>query len=312
VRGDLLRILCKLLARPSRPEHVIIETTGLADPAPVVRACAHPLICTHFFHHSRSCALICARSHTPRTPRVPTPASSQAQTFFVDDEVKASYRLDAIVTLIDAAHVAPHLEEVKPDGVENEAVEQVAFADVILLNKTDTVSSEALDALQKRIAAINATAAVLRTRHAACPLDAVLGVGAFDLARTLEKDSEFLNTEGEHQHDSTVTSVGIRAAGPLRLEAVNAWLGGLLRARGTDIFRSKGVLCVEGSEERFVFQGVHMQLAMGSSADGGARPWGADEERVNRLVFIGRNLDREALQASFEACRAAPAPAPAP
>jgi G3E family GTPase len=224
----------------------------------------------------------------------------------VDEEVKASYRLDAIVTLIDAAHVAPHLDEVKPEGVENEAVEQVAFADVILLNKTDTVTPEALDALEARIAAINAGAKVLRTRHAECPLDAVLGVGAFDLAKTLEQDPEFLNTDSEHAHDASVTSVGIRAPGALRLEAVNAWLGGLLRDRGTDIFRSKGILCVEGSEERFVFQGVHMQLAMGSSADGGARPWGAGEERVNRLVFIGRNLDRAALQASFDACRAAP------
>ena len=117
-------------------------------------------------------------------------------------------------------------------------------------------------------------------------------------------DPEFLDTDGEHQHDSSVTSVGIRAEGGLDLGKVNAWLGGLLRTRGADIFRSKGVLCVAGSPERFVFQGVHMQLALGSSADGGARPWGADEPRANRLVFIGRNLDRAALQSSFDACRA--------
>jgi G3E family GTPase len=206
--------------------------------------------------------------------------------------------------VVDAAHVSAHLDEAKPEGVENESVEQVAFADRILLNKTDLCAPAALDALEARLRAMNGVARIVRTRNAVVPLEEVLGVAAFDLGRTLDMDTEFLNADGEHQHDASVTSVGIRAEGALSLERCNAWLGALLRDRGTDIFRSKGVLCIAGSEERFVFQGVHMSLAMGSSSDGGARAWGADEPRTNRLVFIGRNLDRAALQASFEACRA--------
>ena len=262
VRGDLLRILCKLLARPQPPEHVVIETTGLADPAPV------------------------------------------AQTFFVDDEVRGAYRLDAIVTVVDCLHVSARLDEVKPEGVENEALEQVAFADRILLNKTDLVAPAAVDALEARLRGVNGCAQLLRTRHADAPLDFVLGVAAFDLARTLDMDPAFLDTEGEHVHDQSISSVGLRAAGALDLGRVNAWLGALLRDRGADILRSKGVLCVAGSDDRFVFQGVHMQLALGSSADGAARPWAPDEPRDNRLVFIGRNLDRQALQAGFDACKA--------
>ena len=257
-----MRILRKLSARPQPPEYVLIETTGLADPAPV------------------------------------------AQTFFVDEEVKAAYRLDAIVTLVDAAHAARHLDEEKPAGVENEAVEQVAFADRIILNKTDLVSGEALAALEAQLRRINAFAPLVRAAHADVPIDGVLGLGAFDLARTLAADADFLDTSGTHEHDARVGSVGIRAEGDLDLARVNAWLGGLLRSRGADIFRSKGVLAIAGSDERFVFQGVHMQLALGSSADGGPRRWAPGEARVNRLVFIGRGLDRDELQASFEACRA--------
>ena len=192
----------------------------------------------------------------------------------------------------------------KPAGVENEALEQVAFADRILLNKTDLVPSAAVDALEARLRGVNACAQVLRTRHADAPLDLVLGVAAFDLARTLEMDPAFLDTDGEHQHDESITSVGLRATDALELGRVNAWLGALLRDRGADILRSKGVLCVAGSDDRFVFQGVHMQLQLGSAADGAARPWGPGEPRHSRLVFIGRNLDRLALQAGLDACRA--------
>ena len=262
VRGDLQRILLKLLAKPQPPEHVVIETTGLADPAPV------------------------------------------AQTFFVDGEVRAAYFLDAVVTVVDCLHVSGPLDEVKPAGVENEALEQVAFADRILLNKTDLVAAAAVDALEARLRGVNACAQLLRTRHADAPLDFVLGVAAFDLARTLDFDPEFLNTEAEHLHDSSITSVGLRAQGPLELGRVNAWLGTLLRERGVDILRSKGVLCVAGSTDRFVFQGVHMQLQLGSSNDGLARPWAPGEPRNSRMVFIGRNLDRAALQAGLDGCKA--------
>ncbi len=263
VRGDLLRILTKLIARPERLDAVVIETTGLADPAPV------------------------------------------AQVFFLDEEIKSAMRLDAIVTVVDAAHALSHLDETKPDGVENEAVEQVAFADRIILNKTDLVTPQQADALTRRLRAINAAAPVIRAVNADVPLTQLLGVSAFDLRRVLDFDAGFLEEGGEdHQHDPSVTSVGLTAPGALSLERVNAWLSSLLRQRGADIFRSKGVLNIAGSDARFVFQGVHMTLATGSSDDGDARPWAPGEVRANRLIFIGRNLDRAALQAAFEQCRA--------
>lgn len=166
------------------------------------------------------------------------------------------------------------------------------------------MSPEAVDALEARLRSVNGCAQLLRTRHADAPLDFLLGIAAFDLARTLDADPAFLDTDGEHQHDQSISSVGLRAPGALDLGRVNAWLGALLRDRGADILRSKGVLCVAGSDDRFVFQGVHMQLALGSSADGAARPWAPGEPRDNRLVFIGRRLDRQELQTGFEACMA--------
>ncbi len=257
VRGDLIRILGALMRRRESFDRIIIETTGLADPAPV------------------------------------------AQTFFMDDEISSQLRLDAIVTLVDAAHVLEHLNEVKPEGVENEAVEQIAFADRIVLNKTDLVSEEHLTEVTARIRAINTPVEIIRAQHAKVELDKVLDVHAFDLDRVLEGDPAFL-TETEHQHDTTVTSVGIDLPGDLDQERLNRWLGHLLRTKGADIFRSKGILAIAGSERQYVFQGVHMLL----EGENG-RPWRDGEMRRNRLVFIGRNLDREALGEGFANCLAA-------
>ena len=254
VRGDLIRILGALMRRKDSFDRILIETTGLADPAPV------------------------------------------AQTFFMDDEIASQLRLDAIITLVDAAHVLSHLDEVKPDGVENEAVEQIAFADKIVLNKIDLVDSEHVDRVSRRIRAINAPVEILPAEHAQVPLATILDVGAFDLTRVLADDPTFL-TETEHQHDLSVTSVGIDLVGELDLERVNTWLSTLLQEKGADIFRSKGILAVAGAPKQWVFQGVHMLV---DTSNG--RAWRDDEPRRNRLVFIGRNLDRDALEAGFRGC----------
>jgi len=240
----------------------LIETTGLADPAPV------------------------------------------AQTFFVDEEVKANYELDAIITVVDAKHCSQHLDEEKPEGVENESVEQVAFADKILLNKLDLVTPEEKAAVIAKLRGINTFAELIETDHSQVDLDRILGVKAFDLARVLQVEEDFLDTGAEHMHDDSVSSVGIEFEGALDLPKLNTWLTALLRDRGVDIFRSKGVLNVAGSEARYIFQGVHMLMGISSSEDGVGRPWKEGEARTNRLIFIGRNLNREEILASFSRCKA--------
>jgi G3E family GTPase len=254
VRGDLIRILGALMRRREKFDHILIETTGLADPAPV------------------------------------------AQTFFMDDEIASELRLDAIITLVDAAHVLQHLDEVKPDGVENEAVEQIAFADRIVLNKIDLVDEATIAEVSARIRAINAPVEIIPAQNAEIDLARILNVGAFDLDRVLADDPQFL-TQTDHQHDVTVTSVGIDLDGEVDRDRLSSWLGGLLRERGVDIFRSKGILAVAGSSQQYVFQGVHMLLL----ADAG-REWRDNEPRRNRLVFIGRNLDRQELEKGFADC----------
>lgn len=254
VRGDLIRILGALMRRRDRFDHILIETTGLADPAPV------------------------------------------AQTFFVDDEIRGQLRLDAIVTVVDAAHVLDHLDEIKPDDVENEAVEQVAFADRMILNKVDLVSAERLAAVETRLRGINSGADIVPAQNAKVELDRILDVGAFDLQRVLTDDPAFLEQQ-DHQHDQTVTSVGIELDGDVDVEKLNSWLGELLATKGIDIFRSKGILALADQARQYVFQGVHMLF---DGTEG--RPWRDGEARTNRLVFIGRHLDRAELESGFRAC----------
>jgi len=381
VRGDLIRILGNLMRRRDRFDHILIETTGLADPAPV------------------------------------------AQTFFVDDDMKDIFRLDGIVTVIDARHFEQHIDDAP------EAREQVAFADLILVNKVDLVDSDTVDKVIERITAMNDQADVqrttLHTEATATLLDRILDIRGFDLQRALEVKPTFLEPEmpfesalalrlprgettiivndgpdpsmglcvmpasqldegtleqvaervarlfaehlpphapgmklplsepvelqldgaGErrfpvvldaptmvflftehlpeeftltvrgpagdvidaafghvygaaHEHDSTVSSVGIVIDGSLSREKLGPFLSTLLRERGQDLFRSKGIVSLAGEDERFVFQGVHMLL---DSAVGA--PWGATE-RSSRMVFIGRNLDRAMLINGINACRA--------
>jgi G3E family GTPase len=377
VRGDLIRILNRLAKRKEPLDGIIIETTGLADPGPV------------------------------------------AQTFFTDADIKAAYRLDAIVTLVDAKHLVQHIDNAP------EAKEQIAFADVILLNKTDLVAPAELDALETRIHHMNAAAKIHRTRDAAVPLDRVLGVGGFNLGRAMEVDPQFLEPEypfewggvyelpagtieliinegpdpemdvalvpvkslaeadlaaareaavliysdsetilkpgdailpgatlqritfpafpakfpvtitragryalytqhhpdeftaslqlsgaplvpvwshvfkPDHEHDDEVSSVGITTPGALDGDRLNDWISTLLRTKGNDIFRMKGVLSIKGANKRLVFQGVHMLFD--AKFD---REWKLGEPRTNTLIFIGRNLDREQLNAGFHACLA--------
>ena len=254
VRGDLIRILGTLMKRRDKFDYILVETTGLADPAPV------------------------------------------AQTFFVDEEIRAQLRLDAIVTVVDAKHLAIHLFEEKEEGIENEALEQLAFADRVLINKIDLVNEEELLLVEKQIRSINAGASLVRTQMSKVDLDWVLNARAFELSRVLEVDPQFLE-ESEHMHDQSITSVGIEVDGPVDLEKINDWLGWLLREKGTEIFRMKGILNIHGSENRFVFQGVHMLF------DGQPdRAWRTDETRVNKMIFIGRNLDRDDLNSRFRAC----------
>jgi G3E family GTPase len=375
VRGDLIRILGNLVKRRDRFDRVVLETTGLADPGPV------------------------------------------AQTFFVDDEIKENYVLDGVITLVDAKHILLHLDE------SDEALAQIAFADRLLVNKTDLVTTEELQQVEQRLQGINAMAKLLRVQMADAPMDELLGIGGFDLQRALETRPGFLEPEypfewgglfelerGEHQlvlktgpdpslelfftrveedadnilqqtaeqvfrhyaepacmlapgtaiqpglvqtllltsgsefrfpfsipssgrhalftqhfpsefalhlqtaegstvtptrehafnaahsHDNSVSSVSIEAAGNLHEKLFFAWIGTLLRRRGEDIFRSKGIVSLEGDEQRYIFQGVHMLLDGTSGA-----PWG-NEPRRNRLVFIGRNLDRDTLEEEFQLC----------
>jgi G3E family GTPase len=217
--------------------------------------------------------------------------SPVAQTFFVDDQVKTRSRLDAIVTVVDAKHLLARLED------SHEAEEQVAFADVVVLNKTDLVTPAELDGVEARIRSINRSARVLRAQKADVPIAELMDQGAFDLGRILEMEPAFLTGEDDHEHDDAVNSVSLTSDAPLDMQRFNAWIGTVLVERGRDILRTKGILHLQGDDQRFAFQAVHM------IADGDyIGPWKDDDPRQSRIVFIGRNLNRPELRRGFEAC----------
>ena len=217
--------------------------------------------------------------------------SPVAQTFFVDDQVKALSRLDAIVTVVDAKHLLARLAD------SHEAEEQVAFADVIVLNKTDLVTPEELEAVETRIRTLNRSARILRAEKANVPIAELLDRGAFDLARILDMEPDFLTGEDDHEHDDAVTSVSLTSDAPLDMPRFNAWIGGILQERGQDLLRTKGILHFNGQDQRFAFQAVHM-LADGEFIG----PWKEGDARQSRIVFIGRNISRPELQRGFAAC----------
>ncbi len=311
VRGDLIRIIEGLMKRRGKFDAIIVETTGLADPAPV------------------------------------------AQTFFVDEDVATKSRLDAVVTVADAKWLADRLKDAP------EAKSQVAFADVIVLNKTDLVSADELAEVEGRIRAINPYATLHRTQRCQLPLDAVLGRNAFDLDRILELEPAFLETEdhdhhehgdhghhghghddhghhdhehhddahhghdhagGDHKehdheahghleahghggarhfHDAEMHSLSVTIDGDVDAEKFLPWVQEYMQREGGSILRSKGILAFKDEPRRFVFQGVHMML------DGDLqRPWKDGEKRVSRMVFIGRHLKEDEIRTSFLACAA--------
>ena len=260
VRGDLTELLDDMYERIKDFDGVLIETTGLADPAPV------------------------------------------AQTFFVDDRVVEHYKLDGIITVVDAKHIIQHVEEEKPEDVENEAVEQLAFADRIMLNKIDLVTEEELKEVESKIKSINGFAPIYHTQDSIIDPKNLINIGAFDLERTLDMDPEFLDTDAEHEHDQRVTSTSSKFEGELNVNKLQKWIGNLMQDKGEDLFRYKGVLAVKGMDEKFVFQGVHMLFGGNFNEEIGL--WKEGEKRECRFVFIGRDLDHEALQAGLMDCMA--------
>ena len=247
VRGDLIRMVGELMQRQNSFDHLVIETTGLADPAPVI------------------------------------------QSFFMDEVMQQQTQLDAVVTVVDAKHVWNHWES-------SEVQEQIAFADIVLLNKRDLVTPDILSVLERKVRGMNAIAKIHPTQNCDIAIDTILGVQAFDLKNALSIDPAFLEEEA-HEHDDSVFSVAITEPGSVDSDKLNRWLYQLVQARGPNIFRMKGILNVDNAERRFVFQGVHMTL------DGRpGKPWKLGETRRNELVFIGRNLDEAELREGFHSC----------
>ncbi len=268
-----------LLQRRDKFDAILVETTGLADPAPV------------------------------------------AQTFFTDEDVKRKTKLDSIVTVVDAKHIEQRLAD------SDEAEEQIAFADIVLLNKTDLVSPEDLKKIEARVRALNPFAQIHHTARCDIALDKILDKGAFDLNRALELDPCFLhghahdpNHDHDHDHshdhdhghhhdhdhshgtvnplhDEDIRSISLTTAAPLNAAKFDAWISDVLLGEGQNILRTKGILNMAGNDQRFVFQAVHM-VSEGSFT--GA--WPAKDKRRSRLVFIGRKLNEAALREGFLAC----------
>ncbi|AUX77409.1 MULTISPECIES: CobW family GTP-binding protein [Sinorhizobium] len=275
VRGDLIRVVEGLMRRPGRFDAIIVETTGLADPVPV------------------------------------------AQTFFMDDDVRAKTELDAVVALVDAKHLPLRLKD------SREAEDQIAFADVVLLNKTDLVTPEELERIEATVRVINPSARIYRTQRSDIDLGKVLDQGAFNLEKALENDPHFLDQD-EHDdhvcgpdcdhdhhhhhhhhhhdhapspiHDVTVQSISLRG-GEMNPERFFPWIQKITQTEGPNILRLKGIIAFAGDAERYVVQGVHMIIEGDHQ-----RPWKDGEKRESRLVFIGRDLDREKLERTFKAC----------
>jgi len=276
VRGDLIRVVEGLMRRPGRFDAIVVETTGLADPAPV------------------------------------------AQTFFMDEDVRSKTRLDAVVALVDAKHLPLRLKDSK------EAEDQIAFADVVVLNKTDLVTPDELRQVEATVRAINPTARIHRTTRSGVALSDVLDRGAFDLKRVLADDPHFLDGDDhdhvcgpdcdhdhhhhDHHHDHaapaaihdvTVRSISLRGA-EMDPKRFFPWIEKVTQMDGPNILRLKGIIALKDDPDRYVVQGVHMIMEGDHQ-----RPWKDGEKHESRLVFIGRDLDEEKLRRSFEACQAA-------
>ena len=281
VRGDLIRVVEGLMRRPGRFDAIVVETTGLADPAPV------------------------------------------AQTFFMDEDVRSKTKLDAVVALVDAKHLPLRLKD------SSEAEDQIAFADVVVLNKTDLVTDAELRDVEAAVRAINPSARIHRTQRSGVPLAEVLDRGAFDLKRAIDNDPHFLDHhdhdhdhecgpdcdhdhhhhhDGHHHHhhdhgvspihDVSVQSISLRG-GEMDPKKFFPWIEKTTQMDGPNILRLKGIIAFKNDPERYVVQGVHMILEGDHQ-----RAWKDGETHESRLVFIGRDLDRRKIEESFLACAA--------
>jgi len=248
VRGDLVETLGRLQERAGTLDGILIETTGLADPAPV------------------------------------------ASTFFAADEVKAGIRLDAFVTVVDAVNLDRNLAQ------SNEAVEQVAFSDIVLINKMDLVDARRMAEVEARVRHLNPLAKIYHTANAEIDLASILGVGAFDLVQKLEVDPAFLD-DHEHEHDAAIGSFVLEEQRPIDVNRLMIWMNDMAQSRGEDLYRTKGIFYANGFQERLVFQSVRMLTTLRRD-----RAWKPDEVRMTQFVVIGKNLDRAEFAAGLAGC----------
>lgn len=256
VRSDLVDIMENLLHRkfantPERIHYdrVVVETTGLADPAPVI------------------------------------------QTFLAEPLISRFFRVDAVITVADAKHAEYHLDH------SPESKGQVAFADVILLNKTDLIAQEELAQLESRLKRINRQAHILHTQYSVVNLDEILGIYTFDMNHKLEVDPHFMDRHHHHHHEDEVFSIVLTETRPLDLDKVNKFISAWLVEHAIDTYRYKGILNVHKTNKRVVFQGVHMIFGVDTE-----REWTVGEDRTSRIVIIGKNLDEDWFKARFSEC----------
>lgn len=266
-RDDLLRVIRQLLARPERLDHIIIETSGLADPYPI------------------------------------------AQTFFLDDPIRDETNLDGVIALVDVKHVLRHLDDALIDAHDNQAVDQIICADRIVLNKVDLASEAEIAEVSARVRGLNETAEQVRSSYAQIDLKKILGLAAFDQNRKIAAEVDASHEhdhhhapwlgDASHDHDASVGSVGIELPGHMDPAAMAAWVEEMKTQDMDNLFRMKGIFSVQGDDYCYVLHGVHDQIEFRPN-----HPW-ADEPRCNKMVFIGRNLDRQALRDRLTACMAA-------
>ena len=244
VREDLIGVFEQLLDRREELDHVIIETTGLAEPVPVMRVFEHP-------------------------------------------QFRSAFTLDGVVTMVDAAHMEESLADV------DACAEQITYADLLILNKADQVSTAEFEAVERRLKQLNPLAQLLRAEHAKVDANAVLNLGG---RPDEERFAHHHHHHDDHEHDDEIRSVAVEAEGDVNVAALDLWLGKLSRSQDPKLLRMKGIIAVPGDPRRFVFNGVRQIVDVRPE-----QPWGS-APRFNRVVFIGRGLDATALQKDFRAC----------
>lgn len=250
VRGDLINILDNLMKQEERLDRVVIETTGMANPAPVI------------------------------------------QTFLMDEQTAEAFEIDSVITMVDAKHIGQHLQEEEPE-------QQIAFADILLINKLDLITEDEKNELEKQLIQMNPNAKRFYTTYGNIDTKDLIGNRSFELDHVLNIDPKLLEETHHHHHNHQVTSFVFREDRPLDLDKVNKWFAYLVRIKGESLYRYKGVLFIKRLEKKVVFQGVHMLFA---STEGDA--WVEDEKQQSEVVFIGKHLDHKELEKGFQYCLA--------